>query len=141
MKTLLFTFFMFLPAYAIDKNPSDYAIDQQDLVEVRMRWVGSESRIRQLMFEAKHIAKEVPCHYFCDGKGHVADFDAKNQTVTTYFFRDKKQKAIVQSYDEFIAFINDQRLIAFINDHLLREKSVKTPSIFKLMKRLWCFNP
>lgn len=130
MKRFLLTLLMAVPLCAMEQELTEHEISQDDLIEARIRWAGSESRIRQLMFEAKNYAREIPCQYICQGKGHIADFDGKNQTVITYIAKDDKQTSIVQSYDDFIAFINNQELY-----EKAREKYLQLhPSV----NRKWC---
>ena len=74
------------------------------LLEVRKRWAGQESRIGQLKYEARIIAKNKLLEYVC-GSEHVAQFDAKQLLVTTIL---ADAQRITLSYKERDPVISEQ---------------------------------
>jgi hypothetical protein len=101
---------------AVGMENSNYSRDE--LLRARIRWFGQESRIGQLRFEAKHMAKDKPVDYI-NYNGFVATIDAQTKTIKTFI---EPNKSIVLGYGDFDRFVRDEKLY---NEAIQYEKDSK----------------
>jgi hypothetical protein len=100
-------------------------------LDARIRWLEQEGRINQL----KNAARESSAHKFSYyvitacyviGKGHIAQFDAEREEITT--FVPKNGQTLTLSYKMFDNFIEDERLLSQARKrHLEPVKTSKAP--------------
>lgn len=93
--------------------------EKDKLVATRIAWVGQESRIGQLKFEAEKIAKNHVVEYISGN--NIATIDANKNTITTCFEDEK----VTLSYEDFYNLLRDKEIIDLANKRLSEEAQSK----------------